>query len=68
MGLPVVKEFREPSTQLEFGEFDGSAVDDGKLEGKVFDQPPAEDGGDKGSEENEAPGSGCRILMVMESG
>ena len=36
-----------------FSEFDGSAVDDGELEGKVSDQPPAEDGGDAGCEEDE---------------
>ena len=57
MGLPAVKEFWEPSTQLEFGEFDGSAVDDGKLEGKPSDQLPAEDGGDAGCEEDEVPES-----------
>ena len=55
MGLPAVKEFGEPSTQLEFDEFDNSGVNDGKLEGKVSDQPPAEDvdGGDEGGEEDE---------------
>ena len=55
MGLPAVKEFGEPSTQLEFDEFDNSGVDDGKLEGKVSDQPPGEDvdGGDEGGEEDE---------------
>ena len=55
MGLPAVKEFGEPSTQLEFDKFDKSGVDDGKFEGKVSGQPPAEDvdGGDEGDEEDE---------------
>ena len=43
-----------------FGEFDGSAVDDGKLGGKVSDQPPAEDGGDAGCEEDEVSESRLR--------
>ena len=57
MGIPVVRVFGEPSTQPEFDEFDGSAVEDGKLEGKVPDRSPAEDGGDEGSEQNEVSGS-----------
>ena len=57
MGIPVVRAFGEPSTQPEFDEFDGSAVEDGKLEGKVSDRSPAEDGGNGGSEQNEVSGS-----------
>ena len=57
-GIPAVKEFWELSTQLKFDEFYGSAVEGGKLEGKASDRPPAEDGGDEGSEENEVSGSG----------
>ena len=61
MGLPAVKDSWEPSSQLEFDEFDGSAVDDGKHEDKVSDQPPAEDRGDAGGgEEDEVSESGPR--------
>ena len=60
MGLPAVKEFWELSTQLKFDKFDDSAVEGGKLEGKVSDQPPTEDGGDAGCEEDEVSESRLR--------
>ena len=41
-GLPAVKEFGEPSTKLEFDEFDDVAADGGHLERKDSDKPPAE--------------------------
>ena len=54
MGLPAVKEFGEPSTQLEFDEFDDVAVDEGKPETKGSDRPPA--GG--ANERDESSGEG----------
>ena len=47
-GLPAVKEFGGPSTQLEFDEFDDTAVDDGLHGGKSSDKLPTEEA-DEGS-------------------
>ena len=41
-GLPAVKEFGEPSTRLEFDEFDDMAVDGGQPEDESLDRPPVE--------------------------
>ena len=41
-GLPAVKEFGEPSTRLEFDEFDDMEVDGGQAEDESPDRPPAE--------------------------
>lgn len=41
-GLPAVKEFGEPSTRLEFDEFDDMAVDGDRAEGESPDRPLAE--------------------------
>ena len=46
-----MKEFGEPSTKLEFDEFDDMATDRGQPEGKNEDQPlPEVDEGGKGEE------------------
>ncbi|KAF9642680.1 Brix-domain-containing protein [Thelephora ganbajun] len=57
-GLPAVKEFGEPSTQLEFDEFDDVPVDEGQAEDKNSDRRCAEkvDEGGKG-EDGEDPES-----------
>jgi len=47
-----VKEFVGPSTQLEFDEFDDTAVDEEQLEGKGSVPPLAEGAGEGGREEN----------------
>lgn len=54
-----MKEFGEPSTQLEFDEFDDAAVDEEKPEDEGSDQPLAEgaDGGDESDEEGGVPES-----------
>lgn len=53
-GLPAVKEFGEPSTKLEFDEFDDTVADEGQTEGKDSDQPPAEETNEDGKGEDGA--------------
>ena len=50
IGLPAVKEFGEPSTQLEFDEFDDMTVERGGSEDKGSDQPPTEGVGGGGKD------------------
>jgi len=50
--LPAVKEFGEPSTQLEFDEFDDTAVDEGQPEGESSVQLP-EEGADEGGKDGD---------------
>ena len=55
-GLPAVKEFGEPSTRLEFDEFDDMAVDGEQAEGESPDQPPTEKLDDDGEGEDDERG------------
>jgi len=52
MGLPAMKEFREPSTKLEFDEFEGVVADGGHSDGESTDNPSVEDV-DKGGKEED---------------
>jgi len=52
IGLPAVKEFGEPSTKLEFDEFEDAAAGGGHSEGKSPDRPSAE-AVDKGGKEED---------------
>ena len=46
-----MKEFGEPSTKLEFDEFDDMATDGGQAEGKGKGQPPPEEVDEGGKDE-----------------
>ena len=51
-GLPAVKEFGEPSTKLEFDEFDDMAADEGQPECKDSNKPPAEEVDESGKDKD----------------
>ena len=53
-GLPAVKEFGEPPTELEFDRFDDITTDGGQPEGKGTGQPPAEEVNEDGKGEGGA--------------
>lgn len=73
-GLPAVKEFGEPSTRLEFDEFDDTAMEGGKSEDKGSDQPAAkgvcggekDEGGVEDGEPTSEPGEKTKPPTVDE--